>query len=332
MGGGMRKKKFILAPQPCEGQNKHAVAFALLFLFIGNLSATSLLLGYGFADMREDNNQSFLALGVTPYYGTYLCTNSISFLPNMGISGDVFSTDYVEMHYQGILTPSIVCYKNYTCSLQYVNGTYYRTISSSDPLSIFMNMTSVAFQKIYMGQCVVYDKIGGNATTEDRYLSIIGPPGTNVTNITNVINIINVVPGRYNTVDVIGIIALIIIILFCAAQFCDMRILGVFASLLLMFTGVIIMTSGIAYRAGSIVSGGDTYANVSASMSISGNVTYTNTTSIIYKNTTSTNTYAIMTVPYVNFSQTLGLILMLISMFGLLHYGLGVGRYLNQGK
>jgi hypothetical protein len=304
----------------------------LALLFIGSLSATSLLVGYGFADMRENNNQSFLALGVSPLTGTILCSNSISFLPNMGISGDVFSTDYVEMHYQGILSPPVVCYKNYTCVLKYVNGTYYRTISSSDPLSVFMNMSNVAFQKTYMGQCIVYDQLGGNATTEDRYLSIIGPPGTNVTNITNVINIINVVPGKYNTVDVIGILAIIIIILYIAAQFADMRILGVFASLILLLTGLLIMANGVAYKAGSIYSGGDTFANISASMNVSGNVTYTNTTSIIYKNTTTTDTYAIMTVPYVNFSQTLGLILILISMFGMLHYGLGVGRFLQTGK
>jgi hypothetical protein len=325
----MRKKKFILASQPSEGLHKHALAYAFLLMLFGTLSSTSFLVGYGFADMREDNNQSFLALGVTPMTGTVLCSNSISFLPNMAISGAVLPTNYVELHYQGVLSPPVVCYKNYTCVLKYINGTYYNTISSSDPLSVFLNMTNVSTMMSYKGQCIVYDQLGGNATTEDRYLTIIGPVGVNtVTNTTNIINISNITPGHTNTVDIFEIFAILIILLFIAAQFSNMPILGVFAALLLMLMGIMILTDGIVYKVGASTSGDDmVYA--SGSTNVSGNTTYTNETVITYKNTTLTNAYAKMTVPYVDFSSTLGLILILISMFGILHYSLQVGESLR---
>jgi len=331
-----RHKKFILVKQPHEGLNKHTLAYALLFsiLILSTTSANStFILGYGFADLRENNNQSFLALGVAPYDGTYLCANAISFLPNMAMSGKMIPADYVEMRYQGALSPLVVCYKNYTCILKYFDGSYYATISSSDPLSTFLNMTNVTTLMSYRGQCVVFDKLGGNATTEDRYLSIIGPQGINnvtnvVNNITNVLNITNLNPGRTNTVDVLSVIAVIIILLYLAGHFGEMPILSVFASLLLIMLGIFISTDGIVYRVGSITGGSDQTITGSTS-NASGNFTYINGTEVIYKNTTSTNAYAYMTVPYVNFSQTLGLILILLGMFFLLTYALKFAKDLS---
>ena len=330
------KKKFLLVKQPHEGINKHTLAYAFLFLFlIGNLSATSFVLGYGFADLRENNNQSFLSLGVAPYDGTMLCANAISFLPNMAMSGKMIAADYVEMRYQGTITPLVVCYKNYTCILKYMDGSYYATISSSNKLSTFLNMTNVSTLMTYRGQCVVYDKLGNNASTEDRYLSIIGPQAIGnstitITNITNILNISNITPGRTNTVDVLSIIAFIIILLFIAAGFSDMPILAVFASLLLILLGLLITVDGVAYKVGTITGGDDT-AHTGGFTNISGNVTYLNETTVTYKNTTSTTAYALMTVPIINFSQTLGLVLILLGMYGLLTYALKVGESL-RGK
>ena len=130
--------------------------------------------------------------------------------------------------------------------------------------------------------------------------------------------------------EVFEIFAIIIIILFLAAQFADMRVLGVFASLLMLLMGVMIITDGIVYKVGSMTSGEDTIVKDSFS-NTSDNFTYLNESAITYKNTTLTNAYAKMTVPFVDFSQTLGLILILLSMFGMLHYGLGVGQAL-RGK
>lgn len=327
------RKKFILVKQPHEGAHKHTIALAFLFL-MGALQATTLMLGYGLADIRENTNQSFLAMGVTPYDGTMLCANSISFTNNMAMSGKMIPADYVEMHYQGVLAPHVICYKNYTCILKYLDGSFYKTISSSDPLSVFLNMTNVSTLMTYQGQCFVYDKLGNNASTEARYLSIVGPQGINnvtVTNITNIINISNITPGHVNTVEVFTVLAVVIILLFLAAQFADMRILGVFASLLLLLMGVMITTDGIVYKVGTITGGSD-MSHKGGSTNVSGNLTFTNSTEVTYKNTTTTDSYAYMTTPYVNFSQTLGLVLILISMFGMLHYGLGVGKYLNTGK
>jgi len=328
------KKKFLLVKQPHESMNKRTLAYALLFtiLFLSTSFANStFILGYGFADLRENNNQSFLALGVAPYDGTYLCANAISFLPNMAMSGKMIPADYVEMRYQGALSPLVVCYKNYTCILKYFDGSYYATISSSDPLSTFLNMTNVTTLMSYRGQCVVFDKLGGNATTEDRYLSIIGPQGINnvtVTNITNVLNITNLTPGRTNTVDVISVIAVIIILLFIAGHFGEMPILSVFASLLLIIVGIFVSVDGIVYPVGNIT-GGSNSAFKGGSSNISGNITFINESEITYLNETTAVMYAKMTVPIIDFSATLGLILILLGMFFLLTYALKFAKDLS---
>lgn len=152
---------------------------------------------------------------------------------------------------------------------------------------------------------------------------------TNITNITNIVNISNLTPGTINTIETLGVLAAICIILFLAAHLTEQRILGVFASLLLLLLGVMIVTDGIAYDVGEIQGGANTL-NANSMANTSGNLTYTNTSSIEYYNVTSTNMYAPMEVPYVDFAQTVGLVLLLLSMFGLLYYGLGVGEALNK--
>ena len=313
-----------------------SIPLFILLCFLGSISATSFAIGYSLTDFRTDSNQTLLGLGVTPLPSLILCTNSISFLPNMAMSGKMIPADYVEMYYKGKLDSYVMCFKNFRCNLKFLDGSNYMNISSSDPLSTFMNMTNVSTLMTYTGSCQVFDKVGGNATTEERYLSIIGPQGiNNVTNtynnVTNIINISNITPGHTNTVDVLSVLALVIIILFIAASFADMRILGVLASLLLLLMGVMIITDGIVYKVGSITGGNNNVVN-GGYTNISGNTTFKNESSITYLNTTTTDTYAKMTVPYVDFGQTFGLILILLSMFGMLHYGMGVGKFLNQGE
>ena len=154
---------------------------------------------------------------------------------------------------------------------------------------------------------------------------------TVITNYTNITQISNITPGHNNTIEVLGVLALIIIILFLAAQLGEMRILGVFASLLLLLLGLLIITDGVVYKVGGITIGADNEAKIGNYQNVSGNVTL-NETSVTRVNETSTDMYAEMSVPYVNFNEMLGLVLVLLSLFGMLHYGLGVGKYLNQGK
>jgi hypothetical protein len=307
-----------------------------MLLLVSILSPTSVVVGYSFIDFRENNGQTFLGLGISQHMGAILCTNSIAFLPSMAMSGKMIQADFVEMHYQGSLTPHVVCFKNFQCELKFIDGTPYKNITSTDPNSIFMNITNVSTLMTYKGVCQVFDKLGNNATTEERFLSIIGTQGINnvtniINNVTNIINISNITPGHTNTIDVLGVLALIIIILFIAAQFADMRILGVLASLLLVTMGAMVISDGIVYKVGTITGGEDTTSTGGYS-NISGNTTFMNETAITYKNTTITDSYAKMSVPFVDFSQTIGLIFILIGMFGMLHYGLGVGKYLQTGK
>lgn len=307
-----------------------ALSIVLVFLMLlGSLAATQVSIGYVFSDKQIADGRVVLGLGVSAIHGTALCGNSISFTANTPPSGSELMADYVEMHYQGILTPHVSCYKNYTCILNYFNGSYYKTVSSSDPLSVFQNMTNLSYPVMYTGQCVVYDKLGSNATTDLRYLSINGYPGTVYVNKT-IINIVNITPGHINTVDVYSILFIIALILFIAASFASMRILGVFASLILILIGMMLITDGIVYPVGTI-HGGDNTMITTNNSSIIGNVTYTNSTAITYMNTSTATTYAPMTVSGIDFADTLGLFMVLLAMFGMLYYGLGVGKYLNKG-
>ena len=154
---------------------------------------------------------------------------------------------------------------------------------------------------------------------------------TSITNITNVTQISNITPGHNNTIDVLIVLAIIIFILFIAAELACMRILGVFASLLLLMLGLMILTDGIVYKVGDITIGTDSAAKFGNYHNISGNITL-NETSLTHLNQTTADMYAEMTVPYVKFNEFIGLVLLLLSLFGMLHYGLGVGKFLNQGK
>lgn len=154
---------------------------------------------------------------------------------------------------------------------------------------------------------------------------------SNTTIVTNIVNISNITPGHVNTLEVVGIFTLIIIVLLFAAEFAEMRILGVFASLVLLLLGVIITTDGIVYKVGTIYGGTDSSLRLGQYDTSIANLTMMNSTTYTYPNTTSTDAYAYLSTPYFNFGQTLGFILILLSMFLMLHYALGVGKYLRTG-
>jgi hypothetical protein len=147
------------------------------------------------------------------------------------------------------------------------------------------------------------------------------------TNTTNVLNIFNITPGQLNSIETLSVFALVVILLFLAASLADIPILGVFASLLLLLLGILILTNGVVYVSGTIT-GGDIISQAGGNSS---NFSFLNQTRIT-QNTTVTNTYSLLSVPYVNFGETLGLSLILLSMFGMLHYGLGVGETLRDGR
>ena len=182
-----------MAKQPHEGVDKHTLAFAFLFLFIGNIFANSFSLGYGFSDMRNVNNQTLLGLGPTPKPTTILCANGISFAPAMAVSGAILPSNYLDYKYNSSLTPYAACFSNYTCALTYIDGTPYKTVSNSDPYSIFTTMSNITTAMTYKAQCFVYDKVGGNASsTEQRLISfsveIVIPPFPSDLNTTEYTN------------------------------------------------------------------------------------------------------------------------------------------------
>ena len=154
---------------------------------------------------------------------------------------------------------------------------------------------------------------------------------TNITTITNITNISNITPGHVNTIEVLSVLFAIILILFIAAQLAEMKILGVFAALLLVLIGVIIYTDGIVYHVGTITGGSNTVLKGAATNS-TGNSSYLNETAVTYLNESATNQYAYMSVPYVDFGQVVGLVCILLGIFGMLHYGLGVGKFLNESR
>ena len=188
------RKKFLLVKQPHKSRNKHTLAYALLFsvLLLGSVDATSFSLGYGFSDMRNVNNQTLLGLGVGPRPASIICANGISFAPSMTISGAILSSNYLDYYYNSSLVPTYAaCFSNYTCALTQLDGTPYKTISNADPMSVFMNMSNVTSAMTYKAQCFVFDKVGTNASTEQRVITfninIVIPP-TPILNTTEYTN------------------------------------------------------------------------------------------------------------------------------------------------
>jgi hypothetical protein len=128
-------------------------------------------------------------------------------------------------------------------------------------------------------------------------------------------------------IELFGLFGISIVILFVFSETPNKAIIGVFTSLLLLLLGVWCIYDPITMMSGNTLTGIQT--TVSNSTTIAN---YTSSTSIETKNLSTNFTYA----PPANYAYTalsysnlIGLFLVLISMFGMLHYGLRVGQDLN---
>ena len=131
---------------------------------------------------------------------------------------------------------------------------------------------------------------------------------------------------------IFGFFGIIILVLFVFAETNGKKILGVFASLLMLMLGVWCISDAISFETGSTLTGTNT--KVLTSLAISdANSTNTTTNSITTLNQTTNSTYTAAPAPSFSplpFSGLIALILLLLSLFGLLHYGLSVGREINE--
>ena len=311
----------------------------LLISTVSAIEVNYTIIGYGFIDLNNQTEMNYTLLGLgmnAVYFSNGSCALTITYVSPMPASGSIIQNPnpitYVAHYYNTTTNNPIMCPETITAYVYGVDGSL---LSSASGNATFANTTNITNNLMVYVNATVSSTGGASASTTTRQYMLLLSGITNVTNIvnnvTNILNISNITPGHVNTIEVLSVLAFIILILFLAAQFANMRILGVFASLLLLLMGVMIYTDGIVYKVGDIVGGADTAIKDSTS-NTSGNTTFLNESTTTYKNTTSTNSYAYMTVPYVNFGQTVGTILILLSMFGMLHYGLGVGKYLNTGQ
>lgn len=124
-----------------------------------------------------------------------------------------------------------------------------------------------------------------------------------------------------------GVISFLIIILFIYAQLPDKAIIGVFASLIMLVLGAWLFTDPIAIQTSSNISG----ENISRRFqSVNENIIFGTSEKSI--NITANSSYTSISAPSyfsLSLSEIIGLILASCSMFGMLHYGLIVGRDLN---
>lgn len=119
-----------------------------------------------------------------------------------------------------------------------------------------------------------------------------------------------------------------LILLFIFAEIGDKKILGVFASLLLLIFGIVIGVDNIAFKVGETKIINDNSAEQSTSEVVL-DITSTNTTKTITGNETTTFLYASpAAMPYVplGYAQLFGLCMILLSLYGMYWYGLNVLR------
>lgn len=111
-----------------------------------------------------------------------------------------------------------------------------------------------------------------------------------------------------------------VLLLYIFGEIGDKKVLGVFASLLLLVVGVVIYTDGIGFQQGATKISTD-----SSTATVSGNTT----TTTITKNETTTPNYAQPApLPYVpvSYAQLFGICFVLLSLYGMYWYGLNVLR------
>lgn len=127
--------------------------------------------------------------------------------------------------------------------------------------------------------------------------------------------------------EIAGLFGIIVILLFLFAETGGKVILGVFASLLMLLLGVWIISDPLTFKIAEHTTG--TEIIQTNQTIIGGNTT---TSSINTYNVTVNDTFVTPSKPtYIplSYSGTIGLALALLSMFGLLHYSLRVGKEIN---
>ena len=131
---------------------------------------------------------------------------------------------------------------------------------------------------------------------------------------------------------IFGFFGIIIIILFLFAEGQGKKILGVFASLLLLMLGVWCLSDPITFETGSQTTGSNLLMKTEMSSTTNGTLS-TSSTSIITLNESTNSTYSPVSQPSyspLSFSGLIALVLFLLGLFGMLHYGLSVGSELNE--
>lgn len=132
-------------------------------------------------------------------------------------------------------------------------------------------------------------------------------------------------------IEVFGLLGLFILVIFFFAETGGKKILGVFASLIMLMLGVWAFVDPISFNFGYRTTGNQTEAKSQTSI-VSGNTTTISSTSTTIYNVSTNNTYTPASRPSfspLGFSQLNGLALLLLSMFGMLYYGLAVKKDLE---
>ena len=127
--------------------------------------------------------------------------------------------------------------------------------------------------------------------------------------------------------EVFGLFGLIVFLLFVFAETQGKTMLGVFASLMMLLLGIWVIVEPIYFKVAEHITGTET--TLKNETNTAGNLT---SSSIKTYNVTSNSTYVPPSDPSftpLSYSGIIGLALVLLSMFGMLHYGLRVGKEIN---
>lgn len=130
--------------------------------------------------------------------------------------------------------------------------------------------------------------------------------------------------------DVFMSLAIVIVVLFAYSELKGKKILGVLASLISLLLGVFVISDPIANKVGERTTGTFTEQRTTQKNITSGNFVKS---SVNVVDSPANYSYTVVSDPSVSplpFSGLIGLILVALSIFGLLHYGMAVGRDLNE--
>ena len=152
---------------------------ALLLIPLASATINETFFGYGFVDLREEANLTIMGIGMSLNHEPILCINQISFLANASLDGALIPHNYINMPFNGSSTNpdpilTTVCFKNFTCFLDLMNGSTYKTVSSSNANTTNLKFSGIPTMLTYKASCTVYDRNLGNASTETRTYSLLG--------------------------------------------------------------------------------------------------------------------------------------------------------------